>query len=95
MISFIFTSRTPGCCQAFSVQPLTRCTVINDAILSNTNTVAAQRFCFYKCMAALPTFPDAQARRKCREGSCVLTPYSEEPECLRSAFHYPVNRESH
>ena len=40
------------------------CTVINDAILSNTNTVAAQRFCFYKCMAALPTYPDTQVAKQ-------------------------------
>jgi hypothetical protein len=36
------------------------CTVINDPVLSNTNVVATQRFCFYRCMAALPTFPDVQ-----------------------------------
>jgi hypothetical protein len=36
------------------------CTVINDPVLSNTNVVATQRFCFYKCVAALPTFPDVQ-----------------------------------
>jgi hypothetical protein len=36
------------------------CTVINDPVLSNTNVVATQRFCFYQCMAALPTYPDVQ-----------------------------------